>query len=176
MPFEPNSDGTERWVDKLPTDQDSDERSDVPPEVRKQAERQAEQGMKVAEIIAGTRAKLKKMEKAVKRTETFAKWMDTYRVEWIASTFVPALGDLGAGTIGLYVVAEALNAGVPKGILFKMLVNLGIDAAIGLVPVAGDAVDFFYHANIKNAKLFREYLEKEKAKEKAKAGIKGSPK
>lgn len=167
MPFT-HQDGTKEWVDELPADKGSAERPDVSPAVREQAERQAEQGMEVAEIIAGTRAKLEKVERAVKRTETFAKWMDKYRLEWLASTFIPEIGDLGAGAIGLYVVAEALNAGVPKSTLFKMLVNLGIDAAIGLIPVAGDAVDFFYHANIKNAKLFREYLEKEKAK----AGIK----
>lgn len=168
MPFMYDKDGTEEWVDGLPTGKDSAERSDVSPAVREQAERQAEQGMEVAEIVAETRAKLAKMEEAVKRTETFAKWMDKYRLEWAASTFVPALGDLGASGVGLYIVAEALNAGVPKGTLFRMLVNLGIDAAGGAIPVLGDFFDFFYHANIKNAKLFREYLDKEKAK----AGIK----
>lgn len=161
-------DGTEEWVDKLPADKGSAERPDVPPAVREQAERQAEQGMEVAEIVAGTRAKLEKVEAAVKRTETFAKWMDKYRLEWVASTFVPAIGDFGASGIGLYVVAEALNAGVPKGTLFKMLVNLGIDAFGGVIPFLGDFFDFFYHANIKNATLFREYLDKERAK----AGIK----
>lgn len=168
MPFTYDKDGTEEWVDELPTNKDSAERSDVSPAVREQAERQAEQGMEVAEIVAETRAKLAKVEAAVRRTETFAKWMDKYRLEWAASTFVPALGDFGASGIGLYVVAEALNAGVPKGILFKMLVNLGIDAVGGVIPILGDFFDFFYHANIKNATLFREYLEKEKAK----AGIK----
>lgn len=172
MPFTYNKDGTEEWVDELPTGKDSAERSDVPPAVREQAEKQVEQGMEVAEIVASTRAKLEKMEKAVGRTETFAKWMDKYRLEWAASTFVPALGDFGASGIGLYVVAEALNAGVPKSVISKMLVNLAIDAVGGVIPLIGDFFDFFYHANIKNAKLFREYFEKEKAK----AGIKkGAP-
>ena len=164
MPFTYSKDGTEERVNELPTGKDSTERSNVPPAVREQAERQAEQGMEIAEIVAGTRAKLEKVEEAVKRTETFAKWMDKYRLEWVASTFVPALGDFGSSTLGLYVVAEAINAGVPKSILFKMLVNLGIDAVGGVITVLGDFFDFFYHANIRNATLFREYLEKEKTK------------
>lgn len=169
MPWTYNSDGTEEWKDEPETGSGSavSERPDVPPAIRERVEGQVEQGMEVARIVAETRAKLEEMEKAVQRTEKFAKWMDTYRLEWLISTVIPIKGDIAASVCGLYIVVQARQAGVPWDVIRKMLINLGIDAAMGLIPVLGDILDFFYHANIKNAKLFREYYEKMKTEAEA---------
>lgn len=175
MPWTYNNDGIEEWIDgpEIGRGTGEPERQDVSPAVREQAEREAEQGMEVVEIVAETRAKLAKMEKAVQRSETFAKWMDKRFLDPIISIVVPGVSDLGMSAAGLYIVAEAYNADVPKWILVKMLANLGIDALIGAIPVVGDIADFLYHANVRNAKLFREYYEKVKKEAGTKKGQKG---
>jgi hypothetical protein len=39
-----------------------------------------------------------------------------------------------------------------------MVGNVGIDALIGSVPVAGDVFDFFFRSNSRNLKLLRQHL------------------
>src|SRR4051812_30806613 len=50
---------------------------------------------------------------------------------------VPGVGDLTSAAISLYIVNEARRLGVPNDKLFKMLVNIGFDAAAGSVPLVG---------------------------------------
>ena len=66
---------------------------------------------------------------------------------------IPGLGDLIGMGIGLYIVATAERAGVPRVVLARMLANVGIDAAVGAVPFAGDVLDAAWRANAKNARL-----------------------
>lgn len=139
--------------------------SNLSPEKRAEIERQVRAGLEKADVIAGVRKKLRGLEGAVERTEMFANFMDGKRsllggkigVDTLVG-LVPGM-DSVTGMAGLYIVAEALNAGVPKWIIFKMLMRLGVDSAIGMIPVAGDMADFFIHANTWNAEAFREYYE-----------------
>lgn len=50
---------------------------------------------------------------------------------------VPVVGDFAGAAISLYIINEARRLGVPNDKLFKMLVNIGFDAAAGSVPLAG---------------------------------------
>lgn len=150
---------------RTPGDRSAGQRVELTDEQREQIERAARQGLAEAEIIASTRGqvrnsgKLRDMEAAVQRTEKFATVMDKYMIDPIAGIFVGA-GDVVTSAAGLYIVAEALNAGVPPGKIFHMLVNIGIDFLGGSIPVLGDIFDFLYKSNKKNAKLFRDYFEK----------------
>ncbi|MEF8841489.1 MAG: DUF4112 domain-containing protein [Haloarculaceae archaeon] len=47
---------------------------------------------------------------------------------------VPVVGDVVSGGLGLYVVAEAANLGVPFTTLLRMLGNVVIDVAGGSIP------------------------------------------
>jgi hypothetical protein len=47
--------------------------------------------------------------------------------------------------------------GVPGIIQVRMLLNLAIDLAIGLVPFAGDVADIFWKANSKNMLLLERH-------------------
>jgi hypothetical protein len=54
---------------------------------------------------------------------------------------------------GLYIVAAGIRRGLPAVVIARMLLNLAVDMLIGLVPVLGDALDFAYRANLRNARL-----------------------
>jgi hypothetical protein len=55
--------------------------------------------------------------------------------------FVPVVGDLASGAIGLFVVWRGARLGLPRIVVARMLANSAIDIAIGAIPVIGDAFD-----------------------------------
>ena len=71
---------------------------------------------------------------------------------------IPGVGDLGAAAIGGYIILAASKLGVPAVVLWRMLLNLAIDAVFGLVPFAGDLFDVAFKANTKNAALLERAL------------------
>jgi hypothetical protein len=75
---------------------------------------------------------------------------------------IPVLGDLISMLVGSYIVFVAARLGVPRVVVWRMLVNLGIDLAIGSVPVAGDFLDVLWKANAMNARLLERALDNPK--------------
>lgn len=73
--------------------------------------------------------------------------------------FVPVVGDLASGVIGLFVVWRGSQLGVPRVIVARMLVNTVIDIAIGAIPFLGDAFDLWFKANTRNLALIRRHVE-----------------
>jgi hypothetical protein len=73
---------------------------------------------------------------------------------------IPVAGDAIAAVMGLYLVWEARNLGMPKWQLWRMAGNVGVDTLIGAVPVAGDLFDFLYRSNTRNLKIVRKHLDK----------------
>lgn len=73
---------------------------------------------------------------------------------------VPVAGDAIAAALGLYLVWEARNLGMPRWQLWRMAGNVGVDTLIGAVPVAGDLFDFLYRSNTRNLKIVRRHLDK----------------
>ncbi|MFO0851181.1 MAG: DUF4112 domain-containing protein [Gemmataceae bacterium] len=71
---------------------------------------------------------------------------------------VPVVGDLVGAVIGSYILTTAAQAGVPKPVLARMLLNIGTDAVAGAVPLAGDVLDAAWRANLKNARLLEQAL------------------
>ena len=73
---------------------------------------------------------------------------------------VPVVGDVVTAAIGLYIVWEARNLGMPKWQLWRMAGNVGFDSLVGAVPVAGDLFDVLYRSNTRNLKIVRRHLDK----------------
>lgn len=72
---------------------------------------------------------------------------------------IPGVGDaLGAGITG-YLIVAAVRQGAPRSVLTRMLTNVAIDLLLGLMPVAGDALDVAWRANARNARLLEQYVE-----------------
>jgi hypothetical protein len=91
----------------------------------------------------------------VEMAERIARWTDRAMLDPIVGLIVPGLGDvLGAG-VGLFVVMVAVQKKLPAVVVARMLVNLGIDTAVGMIPLVGDIFDFAFRANQKNVALLR---------------------
>jgi len=51
----------------------------------------------------------------------------------------------------------AARRGVPKILLARMSLNILINEAIGIVPVAGDAFSFWFKSNVRNYELLKRH-------------------
>jgi hypothetical protein len=71
---------------------------------------------------------------------------------------VPGIGDTASALLASYVVFEAYRLKVPPSLLVRMAGNIGMDWAIGSIPIAGDLFDFAFKANRKNVRLLLEHL------------------
>ena len=69
-------------------------------------------------------------------------------------------GDVITAAMGLYLVWEARNLGMPRWQLWRMAGNVGIDSLVGAVPIAGDLFDFAFRSNSRNLKIIRKHLDK----------------
>lgn len=72
--------------------------------------------------------------------------------------FVPVVGDLLSGGIGLLVVWRGARLGLPRVVVARMLANTAIDIAVGAIPFLGDAFDLWFKANTRNLRLMHRYL------------------
>jgi hypothetical protein len=62
--------------------------------------------------------------------------------------------------MGAYIVWEARNLGMSKWQLIRMTANVGIDTAIGAIPIVGDAFDLVWRSNTKNLRIIKKHLDK----------------
>lgn len=74
---------------------------------------------------------------------------------------IPVVGDLVASAFSLWLVGEARSLGAPWHVTARMLANVALEGTVGLVPVAGDAFDVLFRANMRNMKLLRRWMEKQ---------------
>ena len=73
-------------------------------------------------------------------------------------TLVPVVGDAAGVALSMAVVLAGVAAGVSIPTLLRMLINVGIEATIGLIPFAGAVFDMVYKANIRNLVLMERDL------------------
>jgi hypothetical protein len=66
---------------------------------------------------------------------------------------VPGVGDIVPTAASAYIVAEAAALGVPRATLARMCLNVLVDAAVGSIPLVGDAFDAVWRANDRNVRL-----------------------
>jgi hypothetical protein len=71
---------------------------------------------------------------------------------------VPGIGDVLDALLSLYIVLRAIQLGVPRVALARMLVNVGIEALAGSVPFLGDLFDVAFKANRRNYQLLKSHL------------------
>jgi len=82
-----------------------------------------------------------------------------FRVGWDTIIgLVPGLGDVATAAMSAYMIHQARQAGASKWMITRMLGNLGLDLAIGAIPVLGDAFDMFFKSNRRNARLLKRHL------------------
>jgi hypothetical protein len=70
---------------------------------------------------------------------------------------VPGVGDVATASFAVAILYHAFRLGVPGVVLAGMLVNVLIDLAAGLVPVAGDVADIAWKSNSLNLALLERH-------------------
>lgn len=80
-----------------------------------------------------------------------------FGLDGIIGLLVPGAGDAVTGAAAITLLLRALRERVPTIILVRMLGNVAIDFALGLVPGLGDAVDFFYKGSRRNLRLIERF-------------------
>jgi hypothetical protein len=86
--------------------------------------------------------------------EAVARWMDYAFVLPGGFRFglagivglLPGAGDLIDAAISLYIVRRAIQLGIPRVAITRMMLNIGIEGAAGAVPFVGDVFDVVFKA------------------------------
>jgi hypothetical protein len=109
-------------------------------------------------------------EQRLARLDALAKLLDIafivpgtnirYGIDGIIN-LIPVIGDIITTAISLWLVREARALGAPWHVTARMLGNVAIQGVVGTVPVAGDAFDVMFRANIRNVRLLRRWMDKQ---------------
>lgn len=109
-------------------------------------------------------------EQRLRRLEAVAKVLDVafivpgtkirYGVDGIVG-LIPVVGDIIATGLSLWLVFEAKALGAPWHVTARMLGNVAFQGVVGTVPIAGDAIDVLFRANMRNARLLRRWLDQQ---------------
>jgi hypothetical protein len=70
---------------------------------------------------------------------------------------VPGVGDMASPVLALLLIWQGTRQRVPKAVLARMVINAFVDAAVGAIPVVGDAFDFVWKANDWNLSLLERH-------------------
>ena len=78
---------------------------------------------------------------------------------------IPAAGDAIGLALAYLVFAQCckVEGGLPGNVKMKMIFNILLDFAVGLVPFVGDLADAAYKCNTKNCRMLEVYLDKKYA-------------
>jgi hypothetical protein len=71
---------------------------------------------------------------------------------------VPGIGDLIDALVSLYIVQRAIQLGVPRVTVSRMMLNVAIEAVAGSVPLIGDLFDVAFKANRRNYQLLKRHM------------------
>ena len=70
---------------------------------------------------------------------------------------IPGVGDVVTGLFSVLMLLHAVRLRVPKVVLARMTVNVGLDLLAGVVPIIGDLFDAGYKANLRNLTLLERH-------------------
>jgi hypothetical protein len=71
---------------------------------------------------------------------------------------IPGIGDIVDALVSVYIVVRALQLGISRVAIARMLVNIGIEGLVGAVPFVGDLFDVAFKANRRNYRLLKTHL------------------
>jgi hypothetical protein len=100
--------------------------------------------------------------------ELLARWMDSmFEIPGLGLRFgldalvglIPGLGDTATSLASLYILNAARRYGISRITMLRMALNIAIDYLLGSIPLAGDAFDVYWKANLRNVALLRRHLQ-----------------
>lgn len=107
-------------------------------------------------LTAGRDQRIRSPDRGIANARAITRWLDDMFVDPIVGFLVPGAGDLVSSGLGLYMIALAARKRLPAIVLARMFLNLSIDAAIGAIPIIGDAFDVLFKAHRRNLRLLEE--------------------
>ena len=117
--------------------------------------------LKLASVARGQQARSIEVEESLERLG----WLmdDLFRIPIIGWRvgldalvgLIPGVGDTATSLVSLYILTSAVRYRVPKVTLVRMGLNLGIDYALGSLPLVGDFFDAWWKSNQRNIELLR---------------------
>lgn len=93
------------------------------------------------------------MDRELARVQKLARVMDHYLLDPLMGFVLPGVGDVLGSLIGFYIVLVAWRRRVSPVLIARMILNLGVDMVLGIVPIVGDAFDLSFKAHQRNADL-----------------------
>ncbi len=100
--------------------------------------------------------------------EKMVSWSDNrFKIPVIGARFgldsligaIPYFGDIFGFGMSAILIGVMAKRGVSFSLLFKMLGNIFVDAAVGIIPIVGDIFDVSHKANQKNYNLLKTHYE-----------------
>lgn len=113
----------------------------------------------LARDVASARLRIEMMERVLERAFVIPGLNRGFGLDAIIG-FVPLAGDVITGVMGVYLVWEARNIGLPKRTIARMLMNVGVDTTLGAIPLFGDMFDFLFRSNTRNLRLIKRHLDR----------------
>lgn len=105
--------------------------------------------------------------KKLERLDRLAHWLDDrFKIPGTHIRFgldglfglLPFAGDTATTLVSLYLIAEARRLDASGWTVLRMLSNVLIDWAVGLIPLVGDVFDIGFKANRRNTAILRRHL------------------
>jgi len=104
---------------------------------------------------------------AVHRLQRVAYLMDSsirlpggYRIGWDGIVgLIPGIGDIAGLFVSSGILVATARLGVPRVVLARMALNIGVETLVGSVPIVGDLFDMAFKANQRNLALATRALE-----------------
>jgi hypothetical protein len=116
--------------------------------------------------VANSLTRSELVDSRIADVEALARWLDYAFVLPGGFRFglagivglIPGLGDVFDALVSLYIVGRAIQLGIPRVAVARMLVNIGIEALAGTVPFLGTLFDVVFKANRRNFRLLQTHL------------------
>ena len=71
---------------------------------------------------------------------------------------IPGIGDMAGAAVSALIIARAMQGGIAKSAVVRMVMNVALDSLLGAIPFAGDVFDFAFKANTYNLQIYREAM------------------
>jgi len=75
---------------------------------------------------------------------------------------IPGFGDMAGAVVSSILVARAMQSGIAKSAILRMVINVALDSLAGAIPFVGDIFDFAFKSNVYNLRIYREALRGER--------------
>ena len=75
---------------------------------------------------------------------------------------IPGFGDMAGAVVSSILIARAMQTGIAKSAILRMVINVALDSLAGAIPFVGDIFDFAFKSNVYNLRIYREALRGER--------------